>query len=103
MAAQIRALHAPQAPTDAPQTTPQPQSPPRAVLEDRYDGLLHRRRGPNVGDYNELQTKLDILLGRLVEGVTRNDIEEDGPIVDELEGMIREHVIRRVDELGVAR
>jgi hypothetical protein len=76
---------------------------PRAVLEDRYDGLMVRRRGPNVGDYNEFQTKIDLILARLVEGTARTEGDEDNPLVGELETLIREHVIRRVDELGMAR
>jgi hypothetical protein len=97
---------------------------PRAILEDRYDGLLTTRRsitraGETLqmnGDYNGLRLKLDAIIGRLVEGTTRapdrdrpltwNGVTYTDPgsgiINGEVSARIRETIISMVDELGLA-
>lgn len=96
-------MNAAQAPTGAqdgrngPETTPRPPSahsaaPERAILEDRYDGLLTRKRtkgtDPNLvgtgsaGDYNLLQLKMDLMLTRLCEGTIRDRLEDEDSIGD---------------------
>jgi len=89
---------------------------PKEILEDRYRGLfLNRnsvtRAGKNLkmaGDYNERQLRLDKMIRRLIEGVTRHefdgeDFDHEGSIVEEVEALIHETIIRRVDEWGLAR
>ena len=93
---------------DPPDAAPTPgaarEAPTRAILEDRYDGLLMRRRSrygdPNLlatgsaGDYNRFQLKLDAVLRRIVEGTIRRPMgDADGRLVGELEAIIRERVV----------
>ena len=87
---------------------------PLQVLQDRYDGLLMNLDGKPahenqtqgmVGDYNRLQLKLDFLLSRLLEGTARTGADnlQGHDFVGELEAMIRDQVVRRLHETGVAR
>jgi hypothetical protein len=78
---------------------------PRAIIEDRYDGLIE----PDSGAWSPLAMKLAKLLERLVAGTARVPVEEDARNAlsdlaeQEIFVVIRETIIRRVDELGLAR
>lgn len=87
-----------------------PPRVPKAILEDRYDGLLLNlapRNGNHVlGDYNQLQVRLDKVTGDLIRGIIRQEPDDDdvvGRIMGEVQDVVRETIVRRVDELGLAR
>lgn len=80
---------------------------PLQVLEDRYDGLLYT---PVGGDPTKLQMRLWRALEDLATRTARRPLEGEAPdlngaemITSELCDMIREHIVRRVHETGVAR
>lgn len=78
----------------------------RESLEDRYNGLMLAGLNPS-----KLQEKLDGVTWGIVDGLSRlpyRTMEESTErgvdrLIDEVQALIREHVIRRVDELGLAR
>jgi len=89
---------------------------PRAVLEDRYDGLLvcvdgryphavAKSVGGNpIGEYSRLQLRLDRVITALAEGIARCDLTEaPGDIVGDAESVLRDFIVQRVHELGLAR
>ena len=81
---------------------------PRAILEDRWAGLTHRR-----GDASKLLERLDRVLGELQEGVTRRSGDGstvvDGELVavdlvadtDGLEGVIREWILEHAAKVAL--
>jgi hypothetical protein len=83
---------------------------PRAILQDRYDRATTADWG---GTPTKLGDRLHRVIKDLIEEVTwsqwdgdlkqPNGLAGDGAVHDELEDLIREHAIRRVDELGLAR
>lgn len=88
--------------------TTETMAPPvsREVLEDRYTGLVDE---PN-GDPSKVQFRLWKSYEQILHGVTRKAFREPGdswaPGVDliaELDALLREHIVRRVEELGIAR
>ena len=74
---------------------------PLEVLRDRYDGLMTT---PGE-DPSKLQYRLWSVLDSIVEGVARRDLNESGAehVTSELSEMVREHVLRRLQETGAAR
>lgn len=79
---------------------------PRAILEDRYDGLLMRlepRHDQMVGDTGKLLEQIDDVLAKLIAGVCRVYGDEYSNVIEDVEAAIRETLIAKVDELGLAR
>jgi hypothetical protein len=71
----------------------------REILYDRYAGLeLDDHDG---GEWTKLQQQLSSALGDLLAGTARCHRDDVGPILDELFDLIREHIVRRVDELDL--
>jgi hypothetical protein len=75
----------------------------REILEDRWAGLMDVDLDPS-----ELNGKLWKSFEELYNGVARtvpddNGLYADQDLVSELLGVVRAHVIRRVDELGIAQ
>jgi hypothetical protein len=93
----------------AAETTTQPVS--RDILEDRYTGLLTANRTvvrageelQTVGDYNDLQLKLDNMIDRLVEGIARAPVPDQSNINGALQTHLRTLLITLVEEEGFAR
>jgi hypothetical protein len=100
-----------------PQAAGQPAIP-LEVIRDRYEGMLVCTRPGEyphkvakdsghvwIGDYNKLQMDLDGVIRALVEGTTRTPQEQwqTVDLIDECETLLREHIIRRVHETGIAR
>ena len=85
-------------------TTETTARPTRAVLEDRYEGLLHGRKEP--WDASQLQDRLDEVLADLIVGVIRvpwAQYIEDNPsegIIDDIEAMIRATILDRMAEVA---
>ncbi len=76
----------------------------RETLEDRYEGLVYDPETEAPRDeWTELQRRLSFSLTDFAAGTARCHGDDAGPIVDELHVMIREHIVKRVDELGLAR
>lgn len=84
----------------------------RPILEDRYDGLLYPSEVHRSS--TKLWQRLHGALTALYEGTARRewqgalvDPDEpgtgDGTVTDELLDLIREHMVGRIDELGLAR
>lgn len=92
-------------------SSPPPETPgiPRAVLEDRWSGMVTAPWRP--GDRSKLWRRLTDVLVDLVHGVSRCDFDTEAgalapdvyTVTDQLEEVLRQHTIRLVDELGVAR
>jgi hypothetical protein len=72
----------------------------RDILYDRYAGL--EMDDGDGGEWTDLQRALSGTLGDLVQGTARCHRDDASPILDELYDLIRDHVVRRVDELGLA-
>ncbi|TAM63631.1 MAG: hypothetical protein EPN50_06160 [Chloroflexota bacterium] len=76
-------------------TTSTTTSPTRAILEDRYAGLLKDREDP--ADASDLQDRLDAILTDLIVGVARvpamtlqeEDHDVSGHLIDACEATIR--------------
>ena len=65
------------------------ERPSRAILEDRWAGLMLKGLNPS-----DLQNGLDAMLDDIVEGVLRRRVEDrDGGLIDELERTIRDRVL----------
>jgi hypothetical protein len=78
----------------------------RETLEDRYQGLMFIGTGEpplENWDWAKPQQRLSAALTDIVGNVARCHYDDVGQINDELRDIIREHVIRRIDELGLAR
>jgi hypothetical protein len=76
----------------------------RDTLEDRYMGLLWKVDGQSDDmTWSKLQADLSWNLTRLVAGTARVHPDDAGQIVTELHAVIHDHIIRRIDELGLAR
>src|SRR5687768_7908986 len=85
---------------EAPAAAPRPTRPrpDRAILEDRYDGLL----GADGLDATKLWHRLHDALERLYEGTARrrwtgelaSSGDGSGSVTDEALGLLREHLIR---------
>jgi len=75
---------------------------PRAILEDRYDGLMTSLDGM---ESSKIDLRLILTLRAFCEGVARHpyDAEHGVDLVDECLTLIRECIISRTDELGLAR
>lgn len=80
---------------------------PRAILEDRYDGLMYGRhdtneRRPNesVLDSSRLAIRLTFALRDLVAGMRREAIADSDLVVDRIEDQLRAIV---VDEIEASR
>lgn len=81
----------------------------REILEDRLDGLL--ADGPQAD--SRLHLRLHRVIQALYEGISRvawtGDLRQadgrpgDGQVTDDVERMIGEMLISKVDELGLAR
>jgi hypothetical protein len=77
----------------------------RAILEDRWEGLKDTRDGM---DTSKIYLRLIETLDAFVEGVSRHPYNDDAgrgevDLIDECTELLREHIIRRVDELELAR
>lgn len=84
---------------------------PRAILEDRWEGLFTSDDGTSssehVGEGERRYMALVETLSDIVARVSRHrspedDISQDG-IVDEVYAVIREAILSRIDEKGYAR
>lgn len=69
------------------------ERPSRAILEDRWEGLMLTGYDPT-----ELQEQLDVVLLRIFEGMLRRgkderDSDRDGKLLDELQATIRDRVL----------
>jgi hypothetical protein len=73
---------------------------PREILYDRYQGL--EIDDSDGGDWTELQQRLSSALTDFSTGTARCHADDVGPVIDELYDLIREHIVRRVDETGLA-
>jgi hypothetical protein len=80
----------------------------RAILEDRYAGLMVDRRDGNAP--SRLRSRLDHVLQEVIAGLTRQSWEgglageqPDGVPFDEVDALIRETLVRRVADLGLVR
>lgn len=82
----------------------------RAILEDRYHAALNVAGGD---DPSLLQLKLWDGYRKLLRKVTRQRWDEGGPdtydaegryvdVIAEIDAAVREVILRRVDELGIA-
>lgn len=91
----------------AEQPNPLPPKVSRAILEDRYDGLLGT---PGDEWSTDLWSRGQAVFDELIEGVVRSgwtpgeDLpNEIGLVADELWELVRKHIVDRVDEMGSAR
>ena len=69
----------------------------RAILEDRWAGIMQSRTDPL--DPSGRQNRLDALLEELVVGVSRERKADDDPIVEQVETVIREMILRHAEAL----
>ena len=80
----------------------------RETLEDRYEGLMWRHFGGDADHDDEVTRLYGRFLGAftdLASGIARchpDEITEAGLTV-ELDELVRDHLIRRIEELGLAR
>ena len=76
----------------------------RTLLARQIDHLLAGTATETPqDDWTELQRDLSVALGSLASLTARCHRDDVGQILDELFPIIREHIVRRVDELGLAR
>lgn len=95
---------------NTPQAAGQPAIP-RAILEDRWEGLFSTDDGTNssehVGEAERRYLNLAETLADIIARVSRNRSAEDdigqGGITDEVYDLIREAIISRVHDRGYAR
>ena len=80
----------------------------REVLEDRWEGLMERGLDPT-----KLRLQLDRVLQDVYVGLSRQgwngELKQpsgrpgDGDVTDAVDALIRDEMIRRIDEAGLAR
>jgi hypothetical protein len=73
----------------------------RGVDRGTAVGAVPPRQGRRRSDASG-QQRLSSSLGDFVAGTARCHRDDVGPILDELFDLIREHIVRRVDEAGLA-
>ena len=72
---------------------------PRAILEDRYDGLMAVIDDDDPGGvWSELRTRLHSTLVDIVAGTARCHGDDTSALVNEVQDLIRERIITSLDE-----
>lgn len=100
--AQIRGAGAAQQPESA--------GVPRAILEDRYEGLLMATtrdsrafRDTTVGEPNRRWLKLVAILDDLIDGVSRSEDDARGNVLDDTLNAIKVAIIDGIEREGIAQ
>ncbi len=83
-------------------------APTRAILEDRYDGLMIEAAS---GDPSKLQSRLWRTLEALIEGTARRQMYPDGTqppdaidrLTAEVDAYVRERILEAIDKEGWAQ
>jgi hypothetical protein len=81
----------------------------REILEDRYDGAIDTPDGSMTKTGDRLYRAVREVYEAVARQPWRGNLEEegghppDGLLVDDAIRLVREHIIRRVDELDLAR
>lgn len=77
----------------------------REMIQDRLDGLTEAPKPPN-GDFSKYGLKLEHLIKDLLQRTTRIDERDNEALQkagDAIYDLVREAIVREIDERGIAR